>query len=284
MKISKLFLLISLCISSSVGFFGCEEETSTVYRPGNSLTDSTAAMIQGYVRETGTLLPIPNASIISDDNQYIRSIADGSYSFRVLEGDRIITAGAENYENTDTSLTLQSGSEYNLDFFLTLSTVLVSGRVTDLVNSPIYQVQISCAGEETTTDRNGRYQIVVPAGTRTMYVTAAGYISVNRIFTATANQPIINFDFRLEPGSSQEETGQITGRVTNEQGSSIADAFVSSDDGESDYTNSNGNYQLFVQSGNRTITTIAIGYQPQSVQQLVETNRWYFIDFMLVKQ
>jgi hypothetical protein len=274
------FLLMHVILIA--GLSGCEEETSNVFRPTVELTDSTSGIVHGLVRDTETDLPMPNVIIISDCGHRTISKENGSYNFRVLEGARTISAIAEDYSNPDSVLSISARELHSLDIYLKLLSGTIIGHVVDQSNNrPIPLAQIDCGDESTQTSLDGQYQIVVPAGIRTIYVTAGGYVPTSRLLTIRGSQTNANINFQLEAISHNENKGQITGRVTNDQGRGLFEAYVSSDDGAFDYTDVNGDYQLFVLPGNRVLTAIAIGYSNQSKKQAVETNRWYFIDFEL---
>ena len=281
MKTAIQYCFLSICIFLTLGIFGCDNDVENPVQYHNPIPDSTSAIVRGFIIEIGSNDSLPDIPVSSDDGQFTRSLEDGSYSFRVGEGERTITANPETHERADRTIIIEAGNEYDLDIFLSPQPATVSGQVTDALNSqPIQNVQIACAGEETITDSDGQYQLLVPPGSRVMYVTCAEYVSVNRSFTVSAGQIKDNFNFQLERGAGQN-TGQITGKVMNPQGPGISGALIQSDDGESSLTDGSGMYQMYVQAGLREITASANGYRNQSKLIGVEVNRWYVVDFTL---
>lgn len=281
MKSTILCSSLSLCIFLLIGIFGCDDGVKSPVSYNNPIPDSTSAIIQGFIIELGTNDSLDNIPVSSDDGQFTRSLEDGSYSFRVGEGERTITVNPETHDRADRTITIEAGNDYSLDIFLSPHPATLSGQVTDLTTQqPIQNVQIACAGEEALTDSNGQYQILVPPGSRVMYVTCAGYVSLNRSFSVGSGEIRNNFNFQLERGAG-ENTGQITGKVMNQNGTGISGALVQSDDGESRYTDGNGMYHMYVQAGLREITVSASGYRTQSRIISVDVNRWYVVDFTL---
>ena len=140
----------------------------------------------------------------------------------------------------------------------------VSGRVIDSSgSSPISGASVSAdTGESTSTDGAGDYTFSpVSTGTRTISVTAAGYIS-KQDSTSVSDGATSTLDFALDAAPSGG-TGTIKGTVTDNNGSKLGGVLVSTDTGQSALTNRGGKYSVQnVPAGDRTVTASKTGFTP----------------------
>ncbi len=163
----------------------------------------------------------------------------------------------------------------------------VGGRVTDSSTSlAISGAGVSAdTGETTTTDSAGDYTLTpVPTGSRTITVTAAGYVSAQSATTvndgATGATAIL--DFALDPGASGG-TGTVKGTVTDNNGARLADVSVSTDTGQSALTNPGGKYTIQnVPEGERTVTASKTGFTSGVTAATVSAGSTSTVNFSLV--
>ncbi len=159
----------------------------------------------------------------------------------------------------------------------------ISGRVTDSSdNSAISGAGVSAdTGESTSTDSFGDYTLTpVPTGTRTVTVTASGYVSKQDL-TSVSDGATSTLDFALDPEPSGG-TGTIKGTVTDNNGTKLGDVLVSTDTGQSALTNRGGKYTIQdVPESERTVTASKAGCTPEVAVTTVSAGSTTTLDFQL---
>ena len=160
----------------------------------------------------------------------------------------------------------------------------VSGRVTDAASgNEIAAADVTTdTGETSATDVNGHYTITdVPAGNRTVSVSAAGYESAAKAATVIEGDTV-TVDFQLVVQDSGGGAGAVKGTVYANDGSKLHGALVEVLGGSSALTNRGGKYNIQnVDEGMRTVTTSLVGFQPQMLQVTVIANTTVTVDFTL---
>ncbi len=159
----------------------------------------------------------------------------------------------------------------------------VSGLVTNSANSqPVSGANVSAdTGQNDTTDGNGNYALSpVPAGTRTISVTASGYDPQNQQATVNDGQDTsVNFALVAETSGG---SGTVKGTVTDASGTKLSDVEVSTDTGPSAITNKGGKYTIQdVPAGSRTMTASRIGYVTQQKAAAVTAGSTETVNFAL---
>jgi hypothetical protein len=145
----------------------------------------------------------------------------------------------------------------------------VRGVITDSASTQaIAGANVSAdTGQNDTTDAGGNYTLnAVPAGSRSVSVTAAGYDPQNKPANVQDAQETF-VDFTLVAQSSGGY-GTIKGTVNDANGAKLSDVSVTTDSGPSAITNNGGKFTIQnVPAGDRTITASKSGYVTQ--QQVV---------------
>lgn len=192
MNISKLLIIVLSFLTIS-----CEEGVRTPVTTGGN-QNQPSVTITGYVRDALTDSTIEGATISSDNDLSSVSFSDGRYVLLVNPGNRTITASADGYRDYEKVFTAETDSQYTIDFSLTLSPAKITGEVfyRAAPYPPIPNAQIACAGNETYTDSEGVYELEIPAGTHSVYVTAQDYFPANDRFTIVAGE-ILRLNFPL---------------------------------------------------------------------------------------
>ncbi|MDP8241133.1 MAG: carboxypeptidase regulatory-like domain-containing protein [Candidatus Hatepunaea meridiana] len=243
--------------------------------------------VSGRVTDSQTGNAISGAAISSDDGRSATTDSTGNYSFEVGAGSRTISVNANGYNTASQTAQVTDGGSHTANFALTPSggggeTGTVSGRVTDSqTGNAIPGAAISSDdGNSATTDSTGNYSFEVGVGSRTITVNANGYNTASQTVQVTdGGSHTVNF--ALTP-SGGDETGTVSGRVTDSQtGNAISSAAVSSDDGRSATTDSTGNYNFEVGAGSRTITVNADGYNTASHTVQVTNGGSNMVNFAL---
>ena len=162
----------------------------------------------------------------------------------------------------------------------------ISGLVTDSANSqPVSGANVSVdTGQNDTTDGSGNYSLSpVPAGTRTVSVTASGYEPQNQQTIVTDGQDTpVNFALVAETSGG---SGTIKGTVRDTSGTKLGDVVVSTDTGPSAITNKGGKYTIQdVPAGSRIVTASRIGYVTQQKAATVTAGSIETVDFALAPE
>jgi hypothetical protein len=131
------------------------------------------------------------------------------------------------------------------------------------------------------TDSNGNFTLIVPPGSYTVTVTAAGYNSASQSVSVRSGQRQ-TLSFKL---TSTTASGSIAGNVSDAwSGSPIAGATLRLSNGLTTVTDLNGNYSFpLVLSGSYTITASAIGYVGQSQAITVKPGHQTTQNFQLAR-
>lgn len=169
---------------------------------GRIIDESTNQPIAGAEVE---LLPFPLASAIAD--------ASGNYSMTgVPAGEQVILASAPGYFAKIAVVGVLADQAVTQDFALTLKRGEITGTVFDNLNQPIAGATVAVAGTSiaTSTNEDGGYTLInVPAGMRTLNVSATGFTSGQFSVDVVANKLTFK-DIYL-----QTPTGRVQGTVRN---------------------------------------------------------------------
>jgi len=261
---------------------GCNDDDNNPFDP---YENDTTAVITGFVTDAETGDGIPNAAISSDDSQDAVSGDDGGYSLQVTEGERTITVTADGYESHSDAFEIAAGDTSTKDYNLTPiveEPAAISGRVIDSETSEgIGSALISCDGEETTTDNDGNYSLEIPAGSYTVTASADDYESQDEDIEVTAGESY-TVNFSLTPDGGDDQTGLVSGHVTDSSnGTAIGGARVACS-GEETYTNADGYYELRLLAGDRLVIARAGGYTTIGEDVVVTVGGEHTLDFTLV--
>lgn len=283
MKFRILTLLFICCFALTISFLGCDDGTKDITRPNGGGSDDTLATVRGSVTETGTENPIVGATIASDNGESTTSTDDGSYTFEILEGNRVITVTANNYLLASNTYTLDADSTYDMNFILTASPATITGQVTDSSShAAIEGAIVAYDNGETATDQSGNFSIEVPAGTYTISVTAADFNPKEETVAVTPGQHrTINFSLALT--NPEAGLGRVSGRITNRNDHSpIAGARVLPSRGdESATSNANGEYTIVLAPGARTLLARADGFDSEGRDVVVVAGEEQTLDITL---
>ncbi|MFH0882205.1 MAG: carboxypeptidase regulatory-like domain-containing protein [bacterium] len=251
-----------------------------------NLIPSTAQTgeVKGYVRDVDTNDPLAGADVWTEMNGSTVTNSEGWYSLNLLPGDYNITAGYSGYENQMQEVHVYANISVTLDFNLSSSvsnTATITGSVLDDSNSnPIGGASVSSDdGAQTYTDYNGYYTLIVGEGNRTITATAVDYSSSSVQFYLQGGQEI-QYDFRLAPVGG--DLALVVGYVSDFQsGNPISDVSVSSDDGSSSMTDSNGMFTFDVNAGYRVFYASVAGYYDGSGEAYCYSNTTNYVFIQL---
>jgi len=266
MKFRIIKILLLCCLTLTIGFLGCEEESKNITRPNGGTQSDTLATVQGVVAETDTENPIVGATVESDNGESTTSSDDGSYTFEVLEGERTISVTADDYEISNNTITVDGDSTYNLNFSMMALHATISGQVIDSASSAgIEDAVVAYGAGETATDRNGNYSFEVPAGTYTISITAADFNPKEETVAVTPGQSrTVNFTLALT--NPEAGFGRVSGRVTNRNTRAPIEGarVVPARGDEEAMTDADGEYVILLEPGSRKLLANADDYDLES--------------------
>lgn len=140
--------------------------------------------LSGTVYDALTGQPLPGVTVWYDGWDRNVTDANGTYSIWYRGGDyRTLVRPTELYDGIDTwghgGLRVNPGTDTRLDFYLvpkSLSdTGKMTGKVLDIITGEPLDAKLTIGAQTITTDDNGTYTIMLPAGTPNVLVTCAGY-------------------------------------------------------------------------------------------------------------
>ena len=141
----------------------------------------------------------------------------------------------------------------------------LEGTVTDAVSGlPVAGVSVHAVRQEggawtDTTDASGFYQITVAAGTFDITASHPHYVA------QTANNVVVPQDGTTVQDFSLTPRGWAYGYVDDlDNGTGIAGATVTAEDGSTTTTDGTGYYELWLDVGEHTLTAVAPNYAPES--------------------
>ncbi|MGH9249720.1 MAG: carboxypeptidase regulatory-like domain-containing protein, partial [Acidimicrobiales bacterium] len=168
------------------------------------LVAATGGTLTGTVTDVETGDPIPGAEITAISDTFTgKGIADpsGAYTTLLPEGTYTVLANAFGYETAAVpGVVIVQDETTTVDFTLqALPRFTVSGQVTSAENGrPLVNVTVRAVGtpvEPATTNRDGRYSLILPVGTYTLEASQGGCLEV-----ATAEVEVtedVTVDFAL---------------------------------------------------------------------------------------
>jgi subtilisin len=151
---------------------------------------ATTGSVTGTVTDALDSMPISGASISTDTGQSTTTASDGTYTLAdVPTGTRTVTAAAAGYDSADQIVEVAENTTIVVDFALTAPpTGSISGTVTTADDgTAIAEATVSTdTGESTTAGTDGSYILLdVPTGTRTVTVSADGFVSASQDVAVT---------------------------------------------------------------------------------------------------
>ena len=225
--------IYNITVTAATGYFTKTVSgisvTASVETTGVNIFLNPSAVISGMVR-TPSGDPVPNVSVtaLSSDSGNYQGFAttgvDGSYRIDsgLGAGTYMVTAssGAISYQVPNVVATV--GQE-TTNVILTLNVTVqpsgaISGLITDTDNNPITGATILAGSGHDTSDSQGRFVIsdVLPSGNYTVYVSASGYQSQDRIgVSVTTGKTTSDINLKLVKIPAAQ-SGRISGTVTSE--------------------------------------------------------------------
>ncbi|HIC87928.1 MAG TPA: DUF11 domain-containing protein [Anaerolineae bacterium] len=167
---------------------------------------SKAGRLSGVVRSAaGDLLAGATVSGVSQSDPTLRFTAtadeDGAYRVAIPAGSYTMTAQAFAFQpQTQTNVAVFADFESVRDFrLLPQPTLELSGRVTEAgSNEPLEAtIRAENAPVSARTDRDGRYQLALPAGVYTITASATGHQSISLMATLVTEGVSATLDFAL---------------------------------------------------------------------------------------
>ncbi|MDQ3814311.1 MAG: carboxypeptidase regulatory-like domain-containing protein [Armatimonadota bacterium] len=242
----SLYDVRAVAVTAGTGLFADVHQNVRV-----ESTAATTFAVSGAVRNTSGA-GIANVRITISGNGVNSSTltgADGTYTFNVPNGTYTIkpvstTSPVLFFEPAQTAVNVNSADRPNINFIARPGFV-VSGRVLNAGNNGVSGVNIlrsTSSGANVvaaTTDANGAYSFIVPAGTYrlTPSLSGRGFTPAFRDVTVT-NANVTGQDFKLNEGFT------VTGRVTTSAGAGVAGVTIKLDGAPATTTDSAGNYRL----------------------------------------
>ena len=260
--------------------------------------DTTTASVSGVnvplARETALIYgslkdisggPLPGISFFANDtgNQYEGSAltdASGNYALGVSAGSWYVGPDSQNpalagYLVQSTNVTLFADQAVRVDFIARRAAAHLKGRVIDTNGGPISDIGIiatdySGGNNQIQTGTDGSFDLGVSAGTWHLQLesqTAAqrGLVGPDLQFVVTDGVDISNISYVVHYA-----TAQLSGSVTNNAGTALANVFVfasiplnGTNYNASGQTDATGNYQLGLFNGSWQISLECSGLNQQ---------------------
>ena len=254
------------------------------------------AVVNGFVLETNTSLPIPNATVSAGGNS---SLTDSNGFFNLtVPGNKIhnLVTIREGYNTNITIINTTIGQITNLN--LTMSkffgfigpNATISGYVKDnSTNSTLANVTISIAGLTAISNDTGNYSFIVSEGTHVMAAIKNGYNNFVGNFSILRDQNlsfIINMSL-VSAGGAQAQNGvplnngTIQGFVKdNSTNASLADVTVTVA-GQSNTTNGSGFYNITALQGTTNLVAIKSSYETFAREVNISANNITVFNFSM---
>ncbi|RLC75998.1 MAG: hypothetical protein DRJ03_29385, partial [Chloroflexi bacterium] len=159
--------------------------------------------IYGYVKDSKTMLPIPNATITI--NGYTTSTnSAGYYEIEVPAGTYTVSASKSGYRSESRTVTVGAGEMVGCNFLLEPVPTpppekgIIYGTVRDVVTrEPLSGVTIKINGYTAVTDTSGYYEVEVMPDTYTVTASKTGYEPASRTVTVKAGEKVeCSFELR----------------------------------------------------------------------------------------
>ena len=244
----------------------------------------------------GELITLPSALILASNGGelrgYVRHISGQAIMSAVVEcrsGDRVATqtSGADGYFSIALSagqwtvsvsrpgmvgpepktLDFSNGNGYNFNFYLQENAGVVSGFVSDggaaVPAAAVVAVPFSGAPVRTTTDGRGQYKLNLGKGTYFIEADGPGYRTLQSVqLTVDASETFNDVSLEVTAGE-----GTISGRVTSDGSTPIADASVSNGI-HSTLSDARGEYAISLSAGDHMLFASKSGYASGSAYDL----------------
>ena len=245
------------------------------------------SIIQGFVFETNSSMPIPNVTVsaggnssLTDSNGFFNFTAPGGVNYHLVA---IKTGYVTNITEINTTIgqtTQQNMTMANFFGFIGPNAT-ISGYVKDnSTSSTIANATISIAGLTTMSNGTGNYSLVVSEG---MYVIAAvkdGYQNFVSNFSISANQNLsffINMTAAITAGAAEQNgtllnNGTIQGFVTDNSTNAFLDNATVTVAGVSNITDTVGFYNITALSGTTNLVATKSGYNAYFKEVNVSAN------------
>lgn len=180
-----------------------------------TLTELSKGTVAGRVTDAETGKPVSNAMVrIIDKNSgkevySKRADVNGLYSAELGAGTYTIEASAASYANNTAEVVVTPEQRVTMDMSLRKNRYTLSGMITEANSDPVKYisdaaVSVSENGKElgsTTTDKNGHYSLLLPAGTYTVKVSATDYEDEFASVTVTASGGTLNMALKKPSGN-----------------------------------------------------------------------------------
>jgi Leucine-rich repeat (LRR) protein len=243
----------------------------------SDMAPDAVGSISGHVYETGSNIPVANATIYVNTNDqnysYGNAQTDASGYFQVTglepRSDYKIQAWSAGHLrafypsiarwSNATNIQVLSGQDTpNMDIHIIRADSHITGRVTNTDNSPAANVWMEAFHQDgwfvgINANSNGEYSIPVTEGIWDVFPYAPPLASQSKSVSITTGQTVANINFVLE------SPGSISGHIFDDHGQVISDALISVHaSGTSAGSSSRGTYVSQV-DGSYTITGLAAG-------------------------
>ena len=246
-------------------------EAATTQRP-----PPTTGAVTGMVTNASGGGAIAGARVSDTAGNSIYTDGSGFYTLTGLApGSATLTASGVAFNLQTLTVSISAGqTTQGGNFSLTpLPPGAVSGTVTSAAGgAAISGATVSdSGGASAITDSSGVYTLAgLPAGSRSLTATAAGFNSGSHSASVTSGQTTQNINFSLTP-----TPGAVTGTVTNvADGSAITGAAVTDSRGTSATTDHAGAYTLTgLAPGSHTLTATATAFTSQTLTVTVSAGQ-----------
>ncbi len=217
--------------------------------------------------------PVADVTLSTDSGDSAATDAAGNYTVTVSEdGSYTITPGKAGYSFEPPSREVTVPPDAEGQDFTALAeplTYSISGQVLDQDGAPVADVFIGCdSGDSAVTDASGTYSLAVDEeGIYSITPSKDGYTFSPPSRTVTVPPDAASQDFTA---FAVPEEYTISGWVTEEDGSPVADVTVSTDTGETAVTDGGGALSLTVPTeGTYTLTPDKPGYIFEPSERIV---------------
>jgi hypothetical protein len=231
---------------------------------GGSASPDTTGTVRGTVTgQSGS--PLSGAEV-SIGSATATTDSDGKYTLSGIPGgSRTLTAKCSGYQDYNVSVQVTAGQAVDSSFQMTLlpQTGSVSGKVTNTSQAPLANANVKIGDVSARSAQDGSYTLTgIPAGSRTITATMAGYVNLSETVEVQAGQAATR---NLVMSPIPPTTGSISGIVSSSGGAPISGVLMGAGN-ITDTTDSNGAYSLGgVPSGGNTLLAGKTGYLNQSI-------------------
>ena len=226
-----------------------------ILQPSSMIIGTARNGLVGFKMVTITAVPAMGDAVETITNEY------GNYQLNLVAGTYYIGAHKVHYTNQTTyQVTLSTGETLdNLDFVLLPNDAIIRGRV-DSEGDRLEAVRIRAGDNETYTDENGEFELIVYPGTYELTAYREGY-TTNRSYqlSLAPDEVLENINFILYPNASV-----INGKIHHEginiaaanvyaekqNGVLITNMEISDQHGEYSFSLLHGSYKLWAEKTN----------------------------------